>query len=88
MNARLPTYTEAGQTAITRQWADVEWSEHCAWIRNQVPTHEQLAKLLEAVHSAALSFHEHAGFEHSEQAADDIEAAMKSHEYSFYREGA
>jgi len=54
-------------------------------IHKSVPTHAELTSLLKAVNSAALSFHEHAGYENSGAVCDGITEAMHALEYCFHR---
>lgn len=70
---------------LARQFADAEFAAAVAVVRQSVPTHAQLTALLAATESAALSFHEHAGFDGSGSVCDGISDAVKSLEYCFQR---
>lgn len=73
---------------LASQFADAELAAAIAVIRKSVPTHAQLTALLAATESAALSFHEHRGFDGSGSVCDGIADAVKSLEYCFHSEVA
>lgn len=69
---------------ITRQLADAEFSAALQVVRRYVPTHAQLTALLAATESAALSFHEHAGFDGSGSVCDGISDASTALGFCFH----